>query len=700
MEAKAQATDRLLRAMAAAVKTVALYPGPHPVTQQAVASLTAALHPYMEAHGPFGLRVGKYALTVDGTPFRGGSHSNLAMHLYTRGVAQIKIMPAVSEQGLLGFVSIIGMDRRGLEEAGGVRHLMRQSGTGNVQVAEMTLETDEDLQPADLNAIFEWLGRGELEPEDRERILDILRGGPGATRVFLERAYSMVEDVSESLSADDRVLEVSQLLRNLDRMMLDEPFEDQDRLYASLAEAQINVREPLRTLLARALLHPDGRDVAARLGEHLTSEQLAHLVHGSVAGGGGDLAEQVTVFLHALRTDQQKTKAVLAILDSRLRQPQYSPAWLTGAVFPRLDFPARRAEPELPQEFLFMSTDSAVADEAAERLKGQVALDERDITHAVIGTLVDALAQETGDKELVDTADALTAHLPWLVQEQAFAVLATILDRIKVIATQEVGPRRKVAEGILQRMTDAAMLDRLLAALWGARDTLAEKDIHACLKPLAHDLVAPLVRVLGMETRGPMRAMVCDLLIELGGGKIDLLGKMVDDQRWYVVRNVANILGRMHDPKAVSHLGRLVQHPDYRVRRETVMALAAIGSDSAQTTLAGFLHDPDERIRVRVLQSLDTGHAWTMFPQLLTILQRRDLFERQLELKRAALEVLTRLGARQSLPTLRKLSRRWFAFGHRARELRRLARVAADVIEGHAPPQDTRLLAGVEIEPD
>ncbi len=698
MEAKTQATDRLLRAMAAAVKTVALYPGPHPVTQQAVAGLMALLHPYMEAYGPFGLRVGKYAVSIDGTPFRGGSHSNLAMHLYTRGVAQIKIMAAVSEQGLMGFVSIIGMDRRSLEEAGGIRHLMRQSSIGNIQVAEMALESDEDLQPADLNAIFEWLGRGDLEPEDRERILDMLRGGPDGTRVFLERAYSMLEGVSESLAEDDRVGEVSQLLRSLDRMMLDEPFEDQDRLYANLAEAHIMVREPLRTLLARALLHPDGRDVAARLGEHLTTEQLAHLIHGSV--GGGDLADQVTVFLHALRTDQQKTKAVLAILDTRLRQPQHSAAWLTGAVFPRLDYPARRTEPDLPQEFLFMATDSAVADEAAERLKTQVTLDERDITHEVIRTLVDALAQETGDKELVDIGDALAAHLPWLVQEQEFATLALVLDRTKVIATQEVGPRRKVAEGILQRMTDAAMLDRLLAALWAARDTLPENDIRACLKPLADDLVAPLVRVLGMETRGPMRAMVCDLLIELGAGKIDLLGKVVDDQRWYVVRNVANVLGRMHDPKAVAHLGRLVHHPDYRVRRETVMALAAIGTDNAQTALVGFLPDADERIRVRVLQSLDTGHAWTMLSQLLTMLERRDLFGRQLELKRAALEVLTRLGARQSLPALRRLSRRWFAFGQRARELRRLARVAADVIEGHASPQDARLLAGVEIEPD
>ncbi len=697
-EGKAQAAEQILRALGAAFKTYALYPGPHPVTQQTVQNLFSMLHPYVEAYGPFSVRIGKYALTIDGIPYKEGLHASLSMHLYTRGVAQIKIMPAVSEQSLTAFASIIAMDRRGLEAAGSIRQLMRQSGVGNIQVTEMALETDEDLQPADLNAIFEWLGRGDLAPEERERILDMLRAGPEQARVLLERAFSTLDGLSEGLGEDDRVQDVYQVLRSLDRMMLDEPFEDQERLYANLAEAQLRVREPLKSLLARALLHPDGQDVAARLGEHLTTEQLAQVIHGSL--GGGDVAEQVTAFLRALRADPQKTTAVLTILDARLRQPQQGPSWLTDAVVPRLDRPARRAGPELPQEFTFTTTGAAESDEAAERLKASLSLDEDAITHQVIRTLVDDLGEETYDKELVDIGDALAGHLPWLAQHQEYAALAAILERLKTLASVEVGTRRKVVEGILKRVTDSNLLDRLLAALWAGRDTVAEKDIQACLKPLADDLVEPLVRALGMETRGPMRAMICDLLISLGGEKVDALGRMVDDQRWYVVRNVANVLGRLHSPRAVAYLNRLVQHPDYRVRRETVMALASIGTDEAQAALASFFGDPDERIQGRVLQSLDSGQAWRVLPQLLTLLERRDPFERQFALKRAALEILARLGARQSLPALRNLSRRWFVFGARARELRHLARLTADVIEGHASPQDARPRSGVEIEPD
>ena len=698
MESKAQAVEQLLKALGAAIKTYALYPGPHPVTQQAIHHLLSMLHPYMEAYGPFVVRIGKYALTVDGVPYKEAPLANLSMHFYTRGLAQFKILPAISEQALTAFVSIIGMDRRGLEAAGGIRQLMRQAGVGNIQVTDMALESDEDLQPADLNAIFEWLSHGELAPEERERILDMLRAGAHQTRVLLERAFSTLDSVADTLGEDDRVQDVYQLLRSLDLMMLDEPFEDQGRLYANLAEAQLQVREPLKTLMARALLHPDGRDVAARLGEHLTNEQLAQIIHGSL--GGGDIAEQVTAFLKALRTDPQKTAAVLTILDARLRQPQQGPSWLTDAVLPRLDPPAPRAEPELPEEFTFMASGEAASDEAAERLKASLTTEEDAITNEAIRALVDVLGQETNDKELVDIGDALAGHLPWLAQQGEYALLASILERLKTVASLDVGVRRKVSESILKRMTDSTLLYRLLAALWGARDTLVEKDIQACLKPLADNLVDPLVRALGTETRGPMRAMICDLLISLGGDKVDELGRMVDDQRWYVVRNVTNVLGRLHTPRAVTYLNRLVQHPDYRVRREAVIALAGIGTDEAQAVLRVFLDDPDERIQVRVLQSLDTGQAWRVLPQLLTLLGHRDPFERQFLLKRAALEILARLGARQSLPTLRKVSRRWFVFGHRARELRQLARAAADVIEGNASPHDARLLTGVEIEPD
>jgi HEAT repeat protein len=502
--------------------------------------------------------------------------------------------------------------------------------------------------------------------------------------MLIENAAAMTRGMSEGISEEDQAQQVYQMVRSLDRLLLDEPFEDQPQLYANLAGAQLLVAEPLRTWLARALVTLDGGKFAARLlGDHLSAEQLAQVMQGLVSRQ--DLAGQVAAFLHALTTDQHKAKAVLAILDARLRsKEQQNPAWLSDAVWSQLRPATVHRDPEsLPP---FKAEGVAIpADEAAaaRAFRESLSVDEADTTREVIKTLVDVLRHEQGDKELIDASDALIGHLPWLVDHQEFALLTRVLESVKEISS-EGGTRGKVASGALKKLTEGRLLDTLLAALWASRDTLAEREVRAALKAVADELVEPLVRVLGSEPRGGMRAMISDLLIEMGADRVAELGRFVTDERWYLVRNTANILGRLRNPQATAYLGRLVNHPDYRVRRETVNALASVGTGEAQAMVAAFLDDPDARIRLRALESLDTGEAWKALPKLLALLERRDPWNRSFELKRATLEALARLGARQSLPVIRKLARARLVFGQRGRELRRLSAVTTDIIEGLA----------------
>lgn len=692
---KAQAAERLLKAAGVAIKTHALYPLPHPMTARAVEGLLTALRPHVEAHGPFIARVTKHAISVGGVSFRGGPHSNLALYLYTRKISSIKIMPTVSQEALAAFVSIVGMDRNGLEAAGGVKHLLRQAGVGNIQVTELALEHAEAPEPFDLNAVFELLSRGRLAPQDRERVIEILRAGPEQAGRLLEHAYAVTGGIEEGVSEEQQAQQIYQIIKSLDRLVLDEPFEDQPMLYAALAGAHVLLREPLRTLLTRSLLTRDDGDLAARLlGEHLPGEELAGLVEGSLSRG--DAAQQVAAFLAGVCADRQKARAVLAILDTRLRRPDQSPTWLTDAVWPQLQQPVGRREPELPPGFEFDAEISVDRGDSGQRLKEARAIDEAEAIRQVVGTLVDVLRHEMDEKELVNVADALVGYLPWFVHRQEFGFLAGMLGRVKETASSGEGIRRKVAAGILKKVTEGGLLDDLLSALWESRETPMGDDVQSCLQVLADNLVSPLVRALGAEPRGVMRATLCDLLVRIGADKVDELGAFVGDARWYLARNVVNVLGRLRSPRAVPYLGRLLGHSDYRVRRETVMALASIGTEEAQALLASLLDDPDDRIRARTLQSLDTSQAWLAMPKLLALLERRDLFNRLFGLRRAALEILARLGARQSLPAIKRLARARIVFGQRGRELRRLAGVAAAIIEGQAPIKNLALLSAGE----
>ncbi|MDR7520137.1 MAG: HEAT repeat domain-containing protein, partial [Armatimonadota bacterium] len=329
-----------------------------------------------------------------------------------------------------------------------------------------------------------------------------------------------------------------------------------------------------------------------------------------------------------------------------------------------------------------------VGHEESEHRLREAAIDEDDATREVAASLVDVLRYEDDEMEVKDLGTTLEGFLPWLLEHQEFALLGRIIEPMQEIARTSGGSRSRVAAGLLKRLTEPPLFDGLLAALWAGRETAAGRDVQGCLEALGGQVVRPLVRVLGEEPRAARRAMLCDLLVQVGRNHVDDLGAFITDARWYLVRNIANVLGRTRNPQAIPYLDRLAGHHEYRVRREVVDALASLGTEDAQARLVAFLDDPDERIRLRTVQSLDAAGARRAMPRLVALLAAPDLLNRRFALRQAALETVERVGAREALPVLRKLVGRRLVFGSRGVELRRLARRAVSALEGPPPAAD------------
>ena len=686
VDPKAQAVERLLKRLSVAIKTFGLYPPQHPVAERALQGLLASLRPYLEAYGSFVARISKQSFVVDAVTFDNEAYTNLALHLYTRKVAVCTVLPAVTDQELGSFLSVAGMDRVSLETAGGVEHLLWQSAVGNVQVIELTLDQEQDVEALGLNAFLALIGRGRLAPREREAVIDILYAADHTARL-LQNIYLMSAEVFEGLTEEDRIEHAYQAVRTLDRIILDEPLEGQPLLYANLAEALLLVEEPLRSALPLTFVSRAGEDTSAKyLLSHISGEHLAEMIARGSAGP--DVAAQVARLLATLSLPERKAQAVLFLLETRLRPPGAAPTWLSDAVRPHLPEPAADRQPEVPAEFVF--DDSLIVinhDELVQRLREAKAIDEAAATREVIVTLVDVLRDETDEEELLDVADALAGHLSWMVDHQEFPLLAAVLERLKrTVATTE-GTRSTLATGIVRRATEHPLLDRLLAALWAGRETPVEQEVRACLEVLAGDAVIPLVRVLGGEPRAGMRAILCDLLVSAGRDSVRELASFIADDRWYLVRNIANILGRLQSPEVAVHLERVIDHPEYRVRREVADALARLGTEEAQSLLVRLLDDNDQRIQLRALQALNAGGTRRALQKLLALVEGPDPLNRFFALKGAALEALERLGAPEALPMLKRLARSPIAIGQHRRELRDLARRAVLAIEGQAPDE-------------
>jgi HEAT repeat protein len=133
-----------------------------------------------------------------------------------------------------------------------------------------------------------------------------------------------------------------------------------------------------------------------------------------------------------------------------------------------------------------------------------------------------------------------------------------------------------------------------------------------------------------LETAKARRRLI-DVLIERASGNISPFLPFLRDRRWYLVRNVALILGAIGNPGAVGSLRTLVQHDDFRVRREALNALDRLNPREAMRLLTDALSDSSQRLRVFAARNLATRGTRAVEPLLTAVLQsgfeKRELSE-------------------------------------------------------------------------
>ena len=679
---------RLLKQLGAAIKTAALYPPTHPGNARAVDAFFNTLQAQMGTQGPCCVDVAKDSLSVNGAVIEDRANAHLAYALYSRKLTQFKFLPAVTRPQLAAFLGIVAMERTKIEEAGGVAHLLLSSSVEGIEVTELALEVDEDAEILGINAFFSLLGRGRLSLDERDRLVEILRAGPEQIGKLLQNTYALARESADGHTEEGQIRQVLQVVRSLDRLILDEPFDERPSLYTNLSEAIVLLEKPLGPHLARAMLLGAREDVTVQvIADHLTSEELAAWMLSALAEG--NVVDQLAAAVQRCGLDREKTRAMLALLEGRLVRRGESREGIVDALLRALGSLPAGARSDSAAAELKLAQHAVTDEELARYTEQATAIDEPAAVREVIKTCVDVLANEMDKEELEDFADGLAGYLVWLVDHREFALLRDVLTKVKRIAATARGARAEVISGLLESATDGPLLGRLLDALWQGRATAAEQEIGECMDALADELVGPLMHALGSEPRAGMRAILCDLLVRIGPGRVDQVGAFVTDSRWYLVRNVASILGRIGAPQGIPHLARLIHHWDYRVRAQTVDALVNIATADAQALIVAFLNDADQRIRLRALRSLDARGMHAATPALMDLLDRRDPFNRQFALRHAVIEAVARLGARDALPALERLARAGLVLSRQGRELRRLARAAVSIIEaGDAPAEE------------
>lgn len=232
--------------------------------------------------------------------------------------------------------------------------------------------------------------------------------------------------------------------------------------------------------------------------------------------------------------------------------------------------------------------------------------------------------------------------------------------------------RRRLNEAI-SRASGRRHVERLSDYL-NAHPELELRPVRQLLELFAPSAIGPITAMLGTLEHRRARLMICDYLIANGRETIDLIGGFIYDKRWYVVRNVARILGEIGHERALAFLRKSAGHTDSRVRLQTLRAVQKFETAEAERIIRGFLTDPEDEIRWRTLRALGALKSPSALRELKALIADKFLPDRDPQELRELFGAYSRLGGEAAVDDLFRMATRfrWFA-GRRWRP----ARVAA-----------------------
>ncbi len=216
------------------------------------------------------------------------------------------------------------------------------------------------------------------------------------------------------------------------------------------------------------------------------------------------------------------------------------------------------------------------------------------------------LSAEESPAEFLETASTMGRLLEHEIENGNLERANELLGRLRAIPESKTGSKnefRAATDQVIQTIARPDLLVRFSARL----QTRPDLDLVALTGFFVHlgtGAAPTLCDLLGETGDRKIRRALCEALAVSCKNNVDLLIHRLWDPRWFVVRNLLYVLGRIGHHGVERALGEALYHQDVRVRREAVRALGGIDSPTSRAYLNSALRDTDRSVRILVAQTV------------------------------------------------------------------------------------------------
>ena len=205
-------------------------------------------------------------------------------------------------------------------------------------------------------------------------------------------------------------------------------------------------------------------------------------------------------------------------------------------------------------------------------------------------------------------------------------------------------------EGLVGELVDEEVAARMVLRLGGLQVEEERRRLTQAYAMLGESIAEAIASAL-TETEDRMaRKTFVAALGAFGSAGGSAVEKMLQDSRWFVVRNGVAVLGVVGGPDAIEQLTSSLANEHAGVRRETVRSLAKIGGENAGLLVPGMLGDSDPDVRAEAARAVSALKVERAYKPLIEILKKGD----EEEVIQQVLRALGGLGDASAVPAIEK----------------------------------------------
>ena len=231
---------------------------------------------------------------------------------------------------------------------------------------------------------------------------------------------------------------------------------------------------------------------------------------------------------------------------------------------------------------------------------------------------------------------------------------------------------------------------RETAALLGDVDEAGWETMRAVITMIGPTSIEALKPVMASEEQTLLVQRAADMIVGFGPAAVVRIAPMVDDDRWFVQRNSAQLLGRIAAPEGVPLLQSLLRRGEPRVARATVSALISIRDPSAARAIHTVLRTATGELRRAVIEALVADRDPRVVPMLGRIIAESQPLGKDHVVVLETLAAIGSVGSETGVPTLAKTIQQRAFF--RRRRLRAIKKRGVDALARIGGPQATAAL--------